>query len=126
MAWDKSLPELCAAFDAALPRDARVQRRQMFGYPCAFANGHMFCGLFQQHVHVRLDPTQRARALALPQARVFEPMPGRAMKEYVCLPPAVIAAPAELQQWLARGLEYVSALPPKAKPAAKRRPTARG
>ena len=53
MAWRKSSPELIAAFDAALPDDRRVQRRKMFGYPCAFTGGNMFTGLHQENLIVR-------------------------------------------------------------------------
>ena len=34
--WQPSSPELIACFDACLPHAAGVERRQMFGYPCAF------------------------------------------------------------------------------------------
>jgi TfoX/Sxy family transcriptional regulator of competence genes len=119
MAWEKSSPQLIERFDAALPDDPRVQRRQMFGFPCAFVQGQMFCGLFQQELHVRLGEAQRAKALALPGAKVFEPMAGRPMREYVSLPQAVIGKPAELKAWLGQGLEYVAAMPLKRKAAAK-------
>jgi TfoX/Sxy family transcriptional regulator of competence genes len=125
MAWEKSSAELVASFQAALPDDPRVERRQMFGFACAFAQGQMFCGLFQQELHVRLGQEQRARALALPGAKVFSPMAGRPMREYVSLPPAVIAKPKELKAWLALGLEYAAALPPKKK-AAKKAPKRSG
>ncbi len=119
MAWEKSSPELIQRFDAALPDDPRVERRQMFGFPCAFVQGQMFCGLFQQELQVRLGEAHRAQALALPGAKTFEPMAGRPMREYVSLPPTVIARPAELRAWLEHGLEYAAALPPKRKPARK-------
>ncbi len=45
--WKKSSPALIAYFDKALPDDPRVERRQMFGYPCAFVNGQLFTGLHQ-------------------------------------------------------------------------------
>ncbi len=40
-AWKKSSAKLIAAFDASLPVDPRVERRSMFGYPCAFTGGNM-------------------------------------------------------------------------------------
>ena len=39
--WKKSPPELVATFDAAIAGKPGVERRQMFGYPCAFLNGNM-------------------------------------------------------------------------------------
>lgn len=67
MAWQKSSPELIARFDACLPDDPLVERRQMFGYPCAFVNGNMFVGLHEQNLIMRLDEAGRERATA--QAR---------------------------------------------------------
>jgi TfoX/Sxy family transcriptional regulator of competence genes len=113
MAWTKSSPELIAAFGAALPDDPRLQRRKMFGFEAAFANGYMLGGLFEEQLHVRLPQAALNQALALPGAQPFSPMAGRPMKEYVCLPPAVIADPASLKAWLVQAFEYACARPPK-------------
>jgi TfoX/Sxy family transcriptional regulator of competence genes len=113
MAWRKSPPELIAAFDAALPADRRVQRRKMFGYPCAFTGGNMFTGLHQESCIVRLPETERARLLREPGASIFAPMPGRQMKEYVALPPAVVEDGEALRGWMTIALDYASALPAK-------------
>jgi len=58
--WAKSPPALVDAFAAALPDDPRVERRSMFGYPAAFANGQLFTGLHQSDLMVRLGDTDRA------------------------------------------------------------------
>ena len=42
MAWVKSSESLIEAFHEALPDDDGIERRKMFGFPCAFANGKMF------------------------------------------------------------------------------------
>ena len=112
MAWRKSPPALIAAFDAALPGDAQVERRKMFGYPAAFAHGHLFTGLHQESLMVRLGETQRA-ALMKSGGRPFEPMPGRTMREYVVVPESIVGDRRALAMWLKRGLAYVSSLPPK-------------
>lgn len=112
MAWRKSPPALIAAFDAALPDDPHVERRKMFGYPAAFAHGHLFTGLHQENLMVRLGEAQRA-ALVKNGGRPFEPMPGRAMREYVVVPDAIVADKRALAMWLKRGLAYVGTLPPK-------------
>lgn len=118
--WKKSSQRLVDLFDAALPDDPRVERRPMFGYPAAFTGGNLFASLFQEHVVVRLDDEQRASLRALPGAKVFEPMPGRPMKEYTVVPPAMHGRPVDLAKWVGRALEYVSTLPPKpAKPKKK-------
>ncbi len=112
MAWRKSPPALIAAFDAALPDDPHVERRKMFGYPAAFAHGHLFTGLHQENLMVRLGEAQRA-ALVKNGGRPFEPMPGRAMREYVVVPDTIVEDKRALAMWLKRGLAYVGTLPPK-------------
>jgi TfoX/Sxy family transcriptional regulator of competence genes len=120
MAWRKSPPELIAAFDAALPADRRVQRRSMFGYPCAFTGGNMFTGLHQENLIVRLPEAERARLLRQPGASIFEPMPGRQMKEYVAVPHEVVEDGEALRGWMTRALAYAASLPAKGpKPAGK-------
>jgi hypothetical protein len=54
MKWRKTPEQLVNTFLAALPEDARVERRKMFGYPCAFVNGNMFTGLHQENLIIRL------------------------------------------------------------------------
>lgn len=112
MAWRKSPPALIAAFDGALPDDPHVERRKMFGYPAAFAHGHLFTGLHQENLMVRLGEAQRA-ALVKNGGRPFEPMPGRAMREYVVVPDTIVEDKRALAMWLKRGLAYVGTLPPK-------------
>jgi TfoX/Sxy family transcriptional regulator of competence genes len=111
--WTKSPPALIEAFDAALPDDPRVERRAMFGYPAAFANGHLFTGLHQDDWMVRLGEAERAKLLALPGAKPFEPTPGRRMREYAVLPAAIAAERRAARRWVAKALAYVGALPAK-------------
>jgi TfoX/Sxy family transcriptional regulator of competence genes len=115
MEWKKSPPALIAAFEKAAPKDPRAVRRPMFGYPALFVNGNMFAGTFQDKVVVRLADADRARLLEEKGAAPFEPMPGRAMKEYVVLPRGLVARPASLRSWIERGLAYALTLPPKRK-----------
>ena len=90
-----------------------AETRKMFGYPAAFYNGQMFAGLFQESMFLRLGSDDRAAFLALPGSHVFAPMAGRPMREYVVVPEAMLAAPADLAPWLDRALAYAAALPPK-------------
>jgi hypothetical protein len=119
--WRKSPPELIAAFDAAFPT-GEAERRQMFGYPAGFVNGNMFTGLFQDEWMVRLGEADRAALLERDGAHVFEPMPGRPMREYVILPPGVIKDRKALAGFLAKALTYARDLPGKSK--AKKTPVA--
>ena len=119
MTWRKSPETLVARFAEALPDDARVERRKMFGYPCAFVAGNMFTGLHQESLIVRLSERDRATFLALEGAHIFEPMAGRTMREYAVVPDALLADQAALRGWLTRSLEYASTLPAKEKKAPK-------
>ncbi len=106
-----------ALFHAAIEGLPEVEQRKMFGYPCAFVHGQMLIGVFQDRIMLRLSEADRAKFLAQPDAKPFEPVPGRPMREYVELPPGVMNSPAALKRWIKRGLAYVETLPPKAKKA---------
>ncbi len=66
---------------------------------------------------VRLGESERGELLREKGAAIFQPMPGRTMREYVALPPDMAAPRAKA--WVARGFTYAAALPPKKKPAKK-------
>jgi hypothetical protein len=123
--WRKSKDALVQAFDHCLPIVAGVQRKAMFGYPCAFVNGHLFCGLHQDSIIVRL-PEFRRDALVGEGASVFEPMPGRTMKEYFVAPAEIVADRERLRALLGEALAHASSLAPKSKKpmGAKRKATA--
>lgn len=115
MAWEKSPPELIAVFDAAVPPDPAIERRRMFGFPCAFVNGNMFVGLHEDNLILRLSEEDRAEMIEAHGTRLFEPFPGRTMREYAVVPPTVRDDAAALGAWIDRSLSYASALPPKVK-----------
>lgn len=123
-AWKKSSPELVAAFDKALPASPAVTRRPMFGYASAFVNGNMFAGTFQDAIVVRLADPDRASLLKMKGAAQFEPM-GHPMKEYVVVPPSLVAKPKELAAWIERGHRYALALPAKGAKKATAKKTTR-
>src|SRR2546427_9891111 len=93
MPWEKTPPEILAAFDAAAPDDPRVERRPMFGYRALFLGGNMFAGTVRDQVRVRLGGTDRAKVKG---AVPFPPVPGRALRNYVVGPPATVQGAAEL------------------------------
>jgi len=102
--WQKSDPALVERFVASLPLTQGVERRQMFGYPCAFINGNMFAGLHEQRLIVRV-PQEAA-------SHPFEVM-GKVMKDYAAIEDALDCPPALFRDWIARALAYTGALPPK-------------
>jgi len=93
----------------------------MFGFPAAFINGNMFMGLHQEDMVLRLPDDARTELLRTTGARIFEPMPGRPMREYVVVPPALLKDRTKLSAWARRALEYSSSLPPKVKKAAAKK-----
>jgi TfoX/Sxy family transcriptional regulator of competence genes len=119
MAWVKVPPENHPVFQAALPKDARVETVEMFGGIAAKVNGNMFAGLFGRSIMIWLPEAERAEALALEGAAHFDPMgDGRARSDKVMLPESLMREPAQLRRWLARAFKGAAELPPKtSKPA---------
>jgi len=113
--WRKSPPELAERFQQIANWIPNAQVRKMFGYPCAFINGQMLCGLHQESMILRLAEKDRASFIAEYHTRLFEPMTGRPMKEYVVVPPDMVDQNEILENWLLLGAKYVSSLPPKTK-----------
>ena len=113
--WPKSPPELITRFRERMERVPGISVRQMFGYPAAFAShGHMYTGLHQDRWVIRLPDDARAELTAA-GGTPFEVMPGRAMRDYLVLPQAILDDADELSSWLDRSLAYTEALPPKSK-----------
>src|SRR5690242_11562353 len=111
--WKKSPPDLIERFAAALPAHPDIVRKQMFGYPAAFANDNMVCGLFQESVVVRLGKEGASQAVSEGRGEQFAPMPGRAMTGYVLVPAADALDTKALAAWLQRALEFTLTLPKK-------------
>ena len=118
MAWDKPPFWLTELFAIALPERPGVERRKMFGCPCAFAGGHMFAGVIQETVFARLPPGECA---ALDDPPPFEPIPGRPMRAYVVLPEAVLEDEHELARLLDSARAAAAGLPPKVRKPPKAR-----
>ena len=128
MKWIKTPPEIIAQFDAAAPKGAGIVRKPMFGYPALYLKVNMFAGTYQDKVVVRLSAEERTKAARYAKAVPFEPMPGRAMREYMVLPKAVVAT-AKLAQWIECAHAYAATLPAKTPrsttPRTAKKPTAR-
>jgi len=112
--WKKPPPELVDRFERALRHSPKAQPRLMFGYPAVFVNGNMMAGLFQESMMLRLSARDLAVFQADTGATLFEPMPGRVMREYAVVPRAIVASEEKLGRWLGCAFCYASALPAKA------------
>jgi TfoX/Sxy family transcriptional regulator of competence genes len=110
MPWQKPGEALVECFQASLPSDTRVERRKMFGCPCAFTGGNMFAGVHEQSLILRLPPERRETLLAARAAQPFIVM-GRTMREYVAI--AGASRNNAVRDLVAEAFAYAASLPPK-------------
>ena len=121
--WRKPDEELVRRLDetvAAIAFDKPVDYRPMFGCPAYFTGGNLFAGVWQETLMLRLSEDDRAEVTAA-GGGPFEPMPGRPMKEYVALPPAMVADPDAAAAWVRKAAAYAASLPPKKKKPRKKK-----
>lgn len=111
--WQKPEPGLVERFSASLPDAPGIERREMFGCPCAFVNGNMFAGVHEQRVILRLPQAARERLCAAGAAQPFSVM-GRTMREYVAVEDATGRPQDQLVAWLEEAFAFAAGLPPKA------------
>jgi len=116
--FDKSPGPLVERFAAVIGERDDVERRQMFGYPCAFVGGNLVTGLHQATWFVRLPPETSDELRALGGGS-FEPMPGRPMTGYTLMPASIVDDDASVRQWVDRSVAFGRTLPPKAAKASK-------
>ncbi|HEX2141290.1 MAG TPA: TfoX/Sxy family protein [Candidatus Limnocylindria bacterium] len=118
--WRKARPEDVERFEEAIGGIEGIEQRKMFGFPAAFVGGNMVAGLHQDTVMVRLPEDERQERLDAGWS-MFEPMPGRPMREYVALPAEVFADADATRGWIERAAEYARTLPSKEPKPRKRR-----
>ncbi len=102
-----------ARFESLIRREPGLEMRPMFGQPAAFLSGHLCVGVFGSDLFFRLGPEDRETASRIPGARAFEPMPGRAMREYVVLPESELKDKDRSRVWLERAVRFARTLPKK-------------
>lgn len=124
MAWTKPPKGLVDLFALSLPDAPGLERRQMFGCPCAFVNGNLFAGILQEEAWARLPPRLREDLDAEFGVRALEPMPGRPMRAYAVLPEAVVEDEARYAEVLRAAYVFTASLPPKVRSARKPRKAA--
>jgi TfoX/Sxy family transcriptional regulator of competence genes len=120
MKWKKSPPALVTCFESAVAPFPNVEKKKMFGYPAIFTNGNLTAGLFQDRVMLRLSEADRKEFLKEPGHRVFEPMPGRPMKEYVEASGPLLEDPKNLSPWIEKAVAYAGSLKARVKKAARK------
>ena len=96
--------------------NVECERRKMFGQYAFFLNGNMFTGVFQSRIFLRFPQESKKELMELhPEICHFEPRKGQIMKEYVIIPPEIVANDQLLAQLLDSSVAYVSGLSPKMK-----------
>ena len=114
MEWIKA-PEQLKALIENLMAPVDCERRPMFGYPAYFINKHLFSGLFQDKLFVRLSPDQlEALQREFPGVSSLEPMPGRPMKACTVIPTQLRENPRRMPRLVEEAAEWCRSLPPKA------------
>jgi TfoX/Sxy family transcriptional regulator of competence genes len=118
--WKKAPQQNVDFFNKFLEDYPDVEKRKMFGYPCAFLGGNMFFGLFEETYFLRLPEGEREKINSLHQAAPFEPIPGRIMKEYVALSSEVVSEGKAFRNWFEKSIRYAASLPAKEKKGGKK------
>ncbi|MEK6795806.1 MAG: TfoX/Sxy family protein [Spirochaetota bacterium] len=72
-------------------RGINCDNKKMFGCPASFVNGSMFAGVHGARLFVRLSEQERSALMDAGDARPFEPMKERVMKEHVALSETITA-----------------------------------
>lgn len=116
MKFEKPTKEMLEFFEQNTPGPEQgAEKRQMFGSPVRFVNGNMCIGLHNNHIILRLSEADRTEFQRI-GGKIFEPMPGRQMREYVVVPQGMMLGDKkELKKWMERSLSFVASLPPKKK-----------
>ena len=111
--WTEAPDALVDQFNHLIAGLRDTESRKMFGYPCAFCANQMFFGVFQSNLFLRLSESDRKIFIEKYKTNLFEPMPGRPMKEYALVPETLLETPTDLKTWIEKSRIYVSQLPAK-------------
>jgi TfoX/Sxy family transcriptional regulator of competence genes len=103
-------------------KDFYCESRKMFGGLAYFVNGNMFTGVHQSVMFLRLSAADQTSIMKeFDEVAPFEPLPGRAMREYVAIPESVFSDAGMVHAWLTKSYTYVSSLPAKQKKGVKKK-----
>ena len=86
-------------------------RKKMFGGTCHLYQGHMMCGVYEDHLILRLGQGPARKALNSPHVKPFD-ITGRPMTGWVMVSPRGFKGKA-LNGWLNQARAFVETLPPK-------------
>ena len=109
MAYDETLAQRLRTL---FQNQTGVIEKKMFGGLTFMVRGHMCCGVTGENLMVRVGADQYEEALSLPHARPMD-LTGRPMKGFVYVEQDNLDSDEHLEEWVDRGLKFVSTLPPK-------------
>lgn len=109
-----------AWYEEAVPADPRAQKSKMFGFPCAFVNGHMFFGTFAGSVVARVGEARLTALINEGKGKAFEPMEGRPWREYLQVPTGSLSD-REVAAIAEEAFQLTAKLPPKPPKGSKKK-----
>ncbi|MFW9933332.1 MAG: TfoX/Sxy family protein [Candidatus Thorarchaeota archaeon] len=113
MGWNKPSEELLIMLEELVDH-IPFERRKMFGQYALFYDGQMFAGVFQDDIFIRL-PAEKQKDLMRYNDEVeqFQPLKGRAMREYVTIPESIYSDEDTMKSLINESIAFVKSLPPK-------------
>ena len=104
--------ELALRLRQALGEQNGVTERKMFGGLCFMVHGNMLGGVMGDEIIVRVGAERYEDALNQPHAREMD-FTGRPMRGFVVVASEGIASEERLNEWVQRGVQFATSLPPK-------------
>lgn len=103
------------------PESIDLTFRPMFGGMGVYAHGRIFATLSDVGLALKLPAEHQDEILAQPEAKRLQYEPSMPpSREYIVIPPAIVADASQLEVWMDRSIEYVKTLPIKKKAAKKK------
>jgi TfoX/Sxy family transcriptional regulator of competence genes len=109
LAYDETLAGRLREIVAGI--DGEITERKMFGGLAFMLNGHMFTGIVDNELMLRLGEAGAEAALRREHVREMD-FTGRPMKAMVFIEPAGLEGPA-LDEWVTSAAAFALTLPPK-------------
>lgn len=109
MAYDETVAKRVRS---ALGKTPDVVEKRMFGGIAFMLRGNMCCGVIGDRLMLRVGPGGYEAALSRPHARPMD-FTGRPMKGLVYVDPAGFASTGDLEEWIAKAMEFALSLPAK-------------
>jgi len=109
--------DLAAAVRSAVRDAGAIREVKMFGGIGFMLNGNLLVGASKRGLLLRIGKDQASKALGKPDARPMV-MRGKTMEDYLYVDPPGLNT-RTVKSWIRLAVDFVSALPPKAKKATK-------